>query len=147
MSRKPNVELLEQVYSLIKSDRKRWFQGSWARAKAKRKTDTVETCNTAMCFAGHAVALAGAKIKWESSDVFDRQFPVWEASQCRLPHRGTEMISDAAQRILRLNSYQADALFDGNNKLKDIRKVLDRIESGDLFAPSYDWGNYWNNAV
>lgn len=81
------------------------------------------TCGTAMCFAGHTIAAAGAR------PVFvDCERPTHEMGMFGvLINEDVEAVSTAASRLLGLNLREADRLFNENNSLSDVRSIVAKI--------------------
>ena len=110
-----NKKLLRKVLRYIKTHPKEWDQDIWGEKKP---------CGTAFCFAGHALAMAGAKLRWSKPDEDGWQ----ELDAVRFPHRAYETnISRAAQRVLGLTGDQAGYLFGGSNTLKEIESIVSNI--------------------
>lgn len=101
-----NVELLQKTLHYIETHPDEWLQDSWAE-----KTG----CNTAYCFAGHAVVLAGHKILWDMDD--DTATFVEDG----------RLIEYVATQELGLTVLQAGELFSGSNSLQDLRDVVAEI--------------------
>ncbi len=105
----PNVELLTRTLEYIKEHPDKWDQ------KVFRSS-----CGTKFCFAGHAVALSGAR--WLSGpDTYERYLvesspgaePIW--------------VSHYTGDVLGLTEDQRDALFACANTLGDLERVVGEL--------------------
>ena len=56
-----NTAELFAIYKEITAHPEGWYQGDWA---VKRLPEPNDVCDTAYCFAGHAVIRAGDRIVW-----------------------------------------------------------------------------------
>jgi hypothetical protein len=152
------VDLLDEVIRQIEQHPENWYQGDWARAKVETdENDEFPTltkveleaavptsCGTAMCVAGWAAHLTGAKIDWHptySEVVVD--FGV--SSLYRLSgfvantvNNNTQEIETYARRVLGLNSFDASELFAPHNDLDDIRRLRARMAQGLPFEDDED---------
>lgn len=125
---KPNVELLDrtmaEVEKAARRKRRTWDQGTYRR---------VTDCGTAMCFAGWALTLDGAK--W-ADEVTDDHVDSWSVVARRgepLDMRTSEGVRlafapVAAQKRLGLTDPEADHLFAGDNTLADLRRIVSEIK-------------------
>ena len=112
----PNTAELVAIYQYIKAHREEWDQSFWAQKTA---------CGTAYCFAGFAIARAGAEPDW------DRSYYVPRTDFCTLSNGETRLIDGYAQDLLGLDSKQADDLFYAGNSLDDIREMIEAITGVD----------------
>lgn len=77
-------------------------------------------CGTAMCFAGHTVVLTDQPV------LVNRESGLFEGV---VVDKDTSMsVGIAAKELLGLTHEQADALFDGDNTIEDIRAIIALIE-------------------
>lgn len=118
-----------------------WDQSTW-RARAPELDDVPggDPCGTAMCFAGHVVALAGGR--WvhvpPTGDTLADHLLYADAAE---PHSfrleigagsGLDVISarDRAMLLLGLDEDQADELFCSWNSLEDLRVAVAELVAG-----------------
>ena len=131
-----NVELLDLVIKTIKADPTKWNQGYYRtipnRAKPEQQQDGrlvyAINCRTAFCVAGWAVQLGSENTPaWTDSStiVANEHDDPEEVSE------GTIFASARAKRLLGLDEYQADELFNGDNSLDEIERVVDQIKEED----------------
>ena len=115
----PNTAELVAIYQHIKAHPDEWNQRDWA---------VRNSCGTAFCFAGHASARAGAKPVWvpraDEADIAD-------ASLCTLPDGTERAIVSHAREVLGLWDHWHTSLFDGDNTLADLRRIITRITGVD----------------
>lgn len=143
----PNVELLTRTLEAIEQNPKDWYQGSWVaivdndgeKVWPENWVDNQNECRTACCFAGQAAVLSGIRqpsVKeiqalgygdWYVSKTGET---IW-STKYSTPS-GAETVSSWAQEALGLTSWQSEILFEGDNTLRDLRKLVDLIISGDL---------------
>lgn len=121
----PNVELARQTLEYIEAHPELWDQGNWAR-----KTE----CGTAFCFAGHAVALADPTAEF---DWFGALGEYAEARAVRLADGQLQSIRVLAHKLLRLNTYSCDVLFEGTNTLEHLQEYVRQL-SDPLFTSEDD---------
>lgn len=125
MSTVADVAEIEAIIGYIEAHPDEWDQNVWAeRVWAMR-----ETCGTTYCVAGHAVLRAGYQIMWEPRSPY--------ASSAIAPDKRIENIEYAAKSLLRLNPYEAAALFSGSNTLDDLKYITKAIANGEI---DEDWG-------
>jgi hypothetical protein len=100
--------LLKETYNYIVEHPEEHDQASWVRRV------NGNSCDTAYCFAGMAVHLAGYDINVRMATVpgFD-------------DHQYYKSIRDAAKELLNLDDHDADILFNGYNSIHDIRRILE----------------------
>lgn len=138
-----NVELLDATLAEVERAAKRtgrrkprWWQAVYR---------TSSPCGTAMCFAGHALTLAGdtwADQEWRFGGEAVLARPQERATARRvLVHRANSEVEQevrlvsarvAAKRRLGLSEKQADRLFAGGNSLADLRHYVHQIKAGEL---------------
>ena len=130
-----NVPLMHATRRLIGADPLGWEQNFW-------RSINPATCRTTMCFAGHAVTLAG--LTWKGapvphglagpvcSAVFGRwslQFnDVEHVSIVVETHQGRFKVQDAAQALLGLTPKEVEKLFYSTpRKVDELDHILDAI--------------------
>lgn len=119
-----NTSLLRLTLAHIENNQQAWDQTAWAI----RQYRDGETCGTAYCFAGWAVQLAGHSIQFDDSYTPIPEGPDHQHGLATL--RGTdqlEPIDTLAQHELGLNTDQAKQLFAENNRLTDLRRIVDQL--------------------
>ena len=119
----PNVELLKQVLQHIETHPDEWDQREWV-------TDW-PGCKTAYCFAGWTAVLAGARPD-EDDEVPRASLPAELANveSCSWPaSKGFLHVADAAMYLLGLNEHEADELFEEDNTLDDLRRIVGELVS------------------
>lgn len=115
----PNVKLLRETLAHIEAEPEKWDQ-------------SVYRCETGMCFAGWAVTLDGGRWKTRP-DEDGHALLVAEAEDDEISRKmGDIHAADRAHRILGLTDGQADALFEGDNTLDDLRAIVNAICEGRL---------------
>lgn len=105
----------------------------WIEKHPEEHDQTTWRCKTGMCFAGHAVTLAGGR--WAFNAASDPNRAAYlHAVQGDDPHQvrfigGHRVIKarDRAQRILGLSDERADDLFDASNCRVDLREMVDDL--------------------
>jgi hypothetical protein len=112
-----NIEKLRAVLAKIKADPKSWDQTKWI-------------CGTAACFAGHAVLMEGATPGPPEESVL-KYWPNSGTTRCETPSGGLRQVSELAKEILDLTSCQGDCLFEAENELIDLEKMVDALEEDD----------------
>ncbi len=106
-----NKELLKNVLTKIKDDPKSWTQWMWAIQRP---------CGTSHCFAGHVVhiALPEAKPHFECRSDLSTRFTL---------NSGLCSYKDTARALLGLTERECDKLFDANNTLEDLERVVKEL--------------------
>lgn len=140
-----NIERLREVLGHIKNDPKSWEQDSWATRKEN-------DCGTAFCFAGWASQKAGYLAifsggYYSGDNLTSRCVQAEEALDFGTIEKGSVTsdvgkdyylesygIYQVARDWLDLNEWQADGLFNGENTLVDLEKIINEIESGDYLG-------------
>lgn len=113
-----------------------WDQGHWAvdvaRYNAWMGTNipVPVDCGTACCLAGKTVAWMGGKFLVNDED--------GAASYAKMPSGEIVMVEALAEQTLGLTSAQADALFDGDNKIENVRYVVQQIKDGIEYPERYE---------
>lgn len=134
----PNLELLHRVMDYIETHPKNWIQSSWFWITDHNndlvphlidvEVEEVNSCGTAMCFAGHAALMEGfpapPKVQHtEWSRKIDGDF--WP-----------ESVDAFATKRLGLSSEVAEELFDSENTIEQLREMVDYITEHPL---DHDW--------
>lgn len=112
-----NIELLDRTLAQIEAHPEGWEQGTYR-------------CESGMCFAGWAAVLAGGR--WVEPENMHSSVLVAEEAdpdEDRLHTSGSVHAHDRARRVLGLDDDTADWLFDGHNKLTDLRLIVAEIKS------------------
>ena len=133
----PNMEALEELYAWAAAqhelDRRglpsEWDQGTWGRAEPG------VDCGTACCIAGRQVLLDGGKFL---VDIGVGSIRVPYAVNARMPEGDEVDIRDYAAQRLGLTEERADALFEADNGLGDLRTIIDAIGQGEQFLHGYE---------
>lgn len=111
----PNTSLLLRTLEHIETHPEEWVQSSWR-------------CDTVMCFAGHAATIDGgqwATHRVDTSHLIER--PGDRSDREYGAPEGMIHAADRARHILGLDCRQADALFDSDNTLDDLRAHVYRL--------------------
>ncbi len=96
-----------------------WDQGHWAIQRPDG-TPIAASCATACCIAGKTVAALGGRFLLD--DVYDRGYQT--ATEAELPSGDVVDVEDFARLHLGLDYEQAEALFDGDNTIHDVRRII-----------------------
>jgi hypothetical protein len=144
-----NRPLLDKVLGYIEANNDLWNQNVWAEVNINGfDGDTLKrmilddpenpACGTAMCFAGHACNLSG----WRP---FFRPVTTWggeldgksneymldssiHSDVCRNKAGEVASVKQKATELLGINLSDADALFDGNNDLDELREMAAHLK-------------------
>ena len=128
VERKSKIDyaLLDEILQFIEDHPRTWKQGAWFQTldtetgveKYVVKIETVEelnSCGSSFCLAGHVAIRTGFPApplkntqEWERK-VDGKDYP--------------EPVSTFAANQLGINANQAEALFEGNNTLKDLKRM------------------------
>ena len=107
-----------------------WDQGHWAinvpaynAYWGVRKAVPAVNCGTACCLAGKTVAFMGGKFLIEADSD-------GTAVEAEMPDGTTVFVEGFAEQVLGLTTAQADALFDGDNTIENVRFVIEQIKDG-----------------
>lgn len=125
-----NYELLDEIMSFISHHPETWRQTSWY-AHVDRKSGVYKpyaiveevtdanVCGTSFCFAGHVAIHEGF------APPPDQNIGGWyrDVVYSDGDHR-TEEASEFARKVLGLTWAQADALFEADNTLEDLEKIV-----------------------
>ncbi len=127
---KINIGLLREIMTFIKDHPTTWYQDSWFHVvdrKTGEATYAVETqlveevnsCGTSFCFAGHVGLAQGfPSPPKDNSQSWERNVDgEWYPEQ----------VEDFARARLGLSHGQADALFDANNSMKDLERMVQTL--------------------
>ncbi len=95
-----------------------WDQGHWAIQRPDG-TPIAASCATACCIAGKTVAALGGRFLLEETGDTDQI-----ATEAELPSGDVVDVEDFARVQLGLDYAQADALFDGDNPIHDVRRII-----------------------
>lgn len=121
----PNVLLLRQTLTHIAAHPGDWKQAEWR-------------CRSGMCFAGTACHLDGGQWAYSSDNRMFADLLIAEAAdddEDVCPRHGDGPVipaNERAQRILGLTDDQADRLFDEDNTLADLRRIVSDLCGGAL---------------
>ena len=121
-----NTAELFAIYKEIATNPDSWYQGDWAvqrRLTPGMYVAKDDVCDTAYCFAGHAVVRNGDTIIWGDDTV--------ATYMCRQPDGRARYISNRARDVLGLTAEQAQSLFRPMNTLEDIRGYIKQFTGVD----------------
>jgi hypothetical protein len=144
MQKMPNTPELEAVYDLIVVKPEAWNQCSWVDdapdatqfeidpAGRLVVSNEVNICETTFCFAGHALLRAGFPVvRWGGSLAFARHdFDCDVEPVTAFEVLNSDEIHETARDLLGLTDREARRLFEAENDIDDIRRILDSIEVG-----------------
>ena len=129
-----NLEKLVMTRALVKEERRqgKWDQTLWVSGLGEADETGVRpvTCGTTACVAGWAVITDGGLflsdqlVLAQPGDPKSRVTNVYAANAQRVQAVGIE---DRARRLLGLDRYEADELFDGDNDYEDVKRILKRL--------------------
>lgn len=109
-----NVPLLRKTLEHVESHPEEWTQDIWL-------------CRTSACFAGHAVLIDGGKWGETENSVFVRAEPEDDPADVRTPIAGEGpmvTVPERARRILGIGYTDSRRLFDSDNTLDDLRRIV-----------------------
>lgn len=126
-----NTDLLRKTLAHIEAHPEAWEQSVWA-------VRGLDGCGTALCFAGHAVTLSGLELSWvdEYEDGYgndDDEYwtPARQVANNVRVDPDSRLhgysIRYAAADLLGLNDEQAYRLFEGNNTLAELRRIVGEL--------------------
>lgn len=128
-----NAPLLKQTLAKIEAEPERWYQGWWVRYVPI----SANVCDTAYCFAGHAVILHGAElVEYDDDDmpdVFVKAPPGEPQGQYReldlqdVDGQALPSIDAYACHVLGLSRDQGSRLFDSENDLLTLRRIVGEL--------------------
>lgn len=135
-----NEPLLVKTLAVIEDEVSRggegWRQAMWVtnigqlkRAEADEETHLVDevgnawSCDTAMCFAGWAAVLDGAKLVVRTSPHIN----YLDCGAVMTPDGKLTAASTYAQKALGLGDWDAGRLFNASNTLAEIREIVAEI--------------------
>jgi hypothetical protein len=108
-----NIKLLRDTLEYVRSHPEKWNQLNWAYK---------DDCGTKYCFAGTAVHLAGYKFQWERGNNIDKDRLVGSRIS------GGELIREKAQTLFDISFDQSEDLFNAENSIFDIERLINQIE-------------------
>jgi hypothetical protein len=125
-----NITLLQEIMEFIKDHPTTWYQDSWFHVVDRRtgketfvseieEVTEVNSCGTSFCFAGHVGLAEGFPAPPKNNSL------PWEREVEGSWYN--EAIEDFARARLGLTSGQADALFDANNSMKDLERMVQTL--------------------
>lgn len=125
----PNIAELDALLAWAEAEHEKqqkglpseWDQGSWAKVAPQ------VACGSACCIAGKAVARAGGVFLLPVGPRPGRT----TTDFAEMPNGREVYISDEAEDLLGLNSDQADALFEQDNTIEDVRRIIAEIKEGE----------------
>lgn len=129
-----NLEKLVMTRALVKEERRqgKWDQTVWVGGLGEADETGVRpvTCGTTACVAGWAVLVDGGLFlsdQWvlaRPDDPKSRVTRIYADNDELVEATGIE---DRARRLLGLDRYEADELFDGDNDYEDVTRILKRL--------------------
>lgn len=102
-----NKDLLKRTLAAIEADPASWNQSWWR-------------CETAMCFAGHAAILSGATWVYE----YGKAPSLSHGIMVDTPEGECTDVDWYAECVLGLSSKQAERLFDEDNSIGQLRRIV-----------------------
>lgn len=136
-----NEKLLLETLEHIENNPQTWEQGDWyvwvgsdghlVRGYGGITVEEVNSCGTAMCFAGHAAIKSGFPPA-PAPEVGKTTLSPWKNEH------GVEVMDYARDR-LGLTRGQSDVLFDATNTLEDLRTLVEAI----IDNPEIDEDELW----
>jgi hypothetical protein len=124
-----NFELMDQTLGVIESNLGRWDQLHWGvrRALPERRQREKElkrhVCETAFCFAGHTALIARPDLPWVERDKWRHVIAVHDSVTDPKTGYSTSMKA-VAMEALGLYYDEAELLFDGENSLPKIKRII-----------------------
>lgn len=124
-----------------------WDQGCWATAKTDKTGPMAlePDCGSACCIAGKAVALVGGLFLMEVAPYGGTNRV--RADYAEMPDGRQVEIEAEARKILGLTYDQGAALFEGDNDIAAVRRIIGEIKAGELYPDrgpdEYD-DEYWD---
>lgn len=119
-----NVELLDETMNHIRNNPQKWRQSAWyawldedgklAQDVVTVEVEEVNSCGSAMCFAGHAALKSGFPAPPSEN---------WKQWTATIDGKLMD-VSDYAKKKLGLNWEQADVLFGGDNTMEDLETMV-----------------------
>lgn len=120
-SREQVALLLQTAAQVLDESNLDWQQGMWTTVN---EAPSLGYCNTAGCFAGHALANAEIPVIW----TFNCLHPAVQESSCKY---GLRLVvwswHETAKTVLGLTLNEAAHLFDSKNTRADIRRCTNEI--------------------
>jgi hypothetical protein len=117
----------------LAGERSEWDQGFWAVAKTD-KTGPMglePDCGSACCLAGKAVAIVGGLFLMEEAPYGPTNRV--RADYAEMPDGRRVEIEIEARKILGLTWDQGAALFEGDNDIAAVRRIIGEIKAGELY--------------
>jgi hypothetical protein len=87
-------------------------------------------CGTTGCFAGH-YAISQGCVPALDSHFYDDKTSINDTADCFTPEGERVYIRSFAKEGLGLTEDEADALFEGDNTLSDLRLIIEAISKGE----------------
>ncbi len=118
-----NFPLLWKIYDHIVAHPEEWNQESWATGVVKNRA----VCATAFCVAGHAIQMGipEAVFNFPRGNVRCEEGHMVTCTSFIDPQRdGWLDIENEARQLLGLTIFEGAALFNGDNELGDIHRIL-----------------------
>lgn len=138
-----NVRKLHDELRYITIYPEKWDQGNWIRPESydhpelnENNEDTPPTaCGTVGCLAGNVALRAGWKPNWE----FNSFSHTWDINNVTSPITGgVGSVSGVARTELGLTHRQAETLFNGDNTLRGLWAIAERITCGEISEYDFD---------
>ncbi len=110
-----------------------WDQGFWAIAKTDKigPMGLEPDCGSACCLAGKAVAIVGGLFLMEKAPYTGTNRV--RADYAEMPDGRRVEIEAEARTILGLTWDQGAALFDGDNNITAVRRIIAEIKDGEMY--------------
>lgn len=130
-----NTKLLDETLEFIKTHPQEWEQKVWfgwykdgVLTYDEITVEMIEqnSCQSGMCFAGHAALRAGFPAPPKNND------DLWTDGE-------GQHVSDFAREKLGLTLGQASALFDGENSLEDLERMVEAIKANPNVSEDALW--------
>lgn len=153
-----NLALLRETIEAIKAQPARHYQGAWANITYET-FQTLEPCNTSMCFAGHATVInTGVDINldlfreadwdWNVDKRTGKQLGIAEeydedTDEYFMPEHVVH-VAEYARNILGLTEEESNYLFAGHRTLRELEEFVTKAEQGYTVSWEYrtDSGYY-----
>ena len=144
MTDKSREQLLEDSMQAIEKDPKHWSQWTWAIVVPEDVINDPEAyspdlyqldCGTACCFAGQVCLQAGGSFTIDpwGQTMLGRGEPI-AIESVTWPDGSQEIIGEAAERLLDLNSNAASFLFNSQNSMAQLRVLVDALKVDPLIS-------------
>lgn len=147
---KSREQLLEDAMQAIERDPRHWAQWTWGilipenvdwKKVSWNNYEHPLDCGSACCIAGQVCIQAGGQLtssaKWEKEllakgEAVNVDAVLW-------PQGGKEGISNAAERLLNLDSEQAKELFHALNTMEQLRVLVDALKENQFISGRDMW--------